>query len=305
MDNFRTGVPFFSIVIPVYNRYDLVKETINSVLNQEMQNFEIVIIDDGSTDGSGKKLDEVFGIVPGIRIIHQPNLERGAARNRGIKEAKGEYVVLLDSDDRLLPNHLSTLFKYIESLNYPDFIATKYEFLRDNKRVSSDISKYNESYYDYQMVLDGNPLACNVCLKKNNPKLILFIEDRQFAIKEDWMFFIQNLRHQRLYLIDQVTLLMLDHPDRSMQGDNSILIGKTLSAKKWIIENVELNDRDLDKLEASVGYFCSIHSYLNFERKQALQFIFSAFNHGGVKAKYIVMLAKILAGKKMISLLRR
>ncbi|CAN5516127.1 hypothetical protein BH11BAC1_BH11BAC1_19890 [soil metagenome] len=305
MANFQLETPFFSIVVPVYNRFELVKETIQSILLQEMQNFEIVIVDDGSNDGSGKKIDSAFGDMPVIRIIHQPNLERGAARNRGLKDANGVYIILLDSDDRLMTNHLTVLYNKIQSLNFPNFIATKFEFLRDDRRISSDILKYKEGYYNYELFLNGNPLACNVCIKKDNPDLFLFEEDRRYAIKEDWLFFIQNLRKQKLYLIDEVTLFMLDHPDRSMKGDNKILISKTQSARKWILENVELDAFEKRKLDAHVNYFCAIHSYIDSERGKALHFLFASYKYGGIKLKYVTLFLKILVGKKILNRLKQ
>ena len=97
--------PFFSIVIPVYNRFELVQDTIKSIFNQTFRNFEIIIVDDGSTDGSGSKLDDLYSGDDRIKIIHQENKERGASRNTGFLSSKGKYVVFLDSDDMLLPNH--------------------------------------------------------------------------------------------------------------------------------------------------------------------------------------------------------
>jgi glycosyltransferase involved in cell wall biosynthesis len=203
--------PFFSIVIPFYNRFQLVKETIRSVIEQRNQDMEIILVDDGSNDGSSAMLDEAYGQHPGIKIIHQSNLERAAARNRGFNESSGAYVVFLDSDDLMLPDHLETLYIKIKSLNGPDFIATKYQFLSHGKRKASSVAGLAEGYYDYRLFLDGNPFGCNICVKKNNPDLKLFPQDRSLSIKEDWLFFLNNLRHIKLYLIDKVTLLMVDH----------------------------------------------------------------------------------------------
>ena len=296
----NSSVPFFSLVIPVYNRFQLVKETISSVLVQRFGSFEIIIVDDGSTDGSGILLDEHYLNHDRIKIIHQVNLERGAARNRGFREAQGDYVIFLDSDDRLLPDHLETLYNKIKSTGNPDFIATKFEFLYNGQRKHSSIGKYAEGYYDYKLFLDGNPFGCNVCVRRENPKLTLFEEDRNLSIKEDWLFFMKNLRDQRLYLVDKVTLLMLDHEDRSMRSDNNLLIARTALAKEWIHRNVELSHSDRRKLEAHANYFCAIHSYLEGLREMGLKFIFKAFRYGGVRKKYVVLLGKIIIGRKMI-----
>jgi glycosyltransferase involved in cell wall biosynthesis len=102
-----TAVPFFSVVIPVYNRAAELEHALSSVLAQTCQDFEIVVIDDGSTDDPAAS---VLRANDGrIRLIRQENRGGGAARNRGIDEARGQFVALLDSDDRFLPTHLETM----------------------------------------------------------------------------------------------------------------------------------------------------------------------------------------------------
>ena len=214
--------PFFSIVVPVYNRAALLQETVKSIQAQSFSSYEIIIVDDGSTDGSGPEIDRLYGDASNILIIHQANQERGASRNNGFKKATGDYVIFLDSDDLLLPVHLQVLYDKIMELK-PDFISTKYDFLRNGKRVRSIISDSSEGYYDYRFFLNGNPYGCNVCVRRLNEKLCLFEEDRRYSIKEDWLFFLENLQGgQKVYLVDQVTLVMVDHDERSMrQNDRS------------------------------------------------------------------------------------
>ncbi|HJT38847.1 MAG TPA: glycosyltransferase family 2 protein [Sphingobium sp.] len=99
--------PFFSVVIPLYNRADIVGDTIRSVQSQDWQDFEIVIVDDGSRDNPAPVI-EAFGD-PRVRYIRQDNAGGGAARNRGIEEARGRYIAFLDSDDLFLPGKLSIM----------------------------------------------------------------------------------------------------------------------------------------------------------------------------------------------------
>lgn len=292
--------PFFSIVIPVYNRYDLLQATVKSIQTQIFTSYEIIIVDDGSTDGSGLEIDKQYGTASNIVIIHQQNQERGASRNNGFKKAKGEYVVFLDSDDLLMPEHLEVLYNKIKEQNNPDFISTKYDFLRDRKRIRAGISDSSEGYYDYRSFLNGNAYSCNVCVRRKNEKLCLFEEDRRYSIKEDWLFFLENLQDQKVYLVDQVTLVMVDHEDRSMRQNNMLLVEKTFLSRDWIRKHVRLNNTEIRQLDAHINYFCAIHSYLDFRRKTALQFIMNAFRNGGIKKKYIVLLAKIIVGRKMI-----
>lgn len=90
-----------SVVIPVYNVEKYLQECLDSVLNQTLADIEIICVDDGSTDKSGKILDEYEQIDDRVRVIHQENAGVSAARNRGIDEARGEYVKFVDSDDAL------------------------------------------------------------------------------------------------------------------------------------------------------------------------------------------------------------
>lgn len=99
--------PAFSVVIPLYNRADVVGKTIGSVLDQDWQDFEIIVVDDGSKDDPAPVI-AAFGD-PRIRYIRQENAGGGAARNRGIEEARGRYIAFLDSDDQFLPGKLSIM----------------------------------------------------------------------------------------------------------------------------------------------------------------------------------------------------
>ena len=98
-----------SVVIPVYNVEAFLHECVDSVLAQTMQDFEIILVDDGATDNSGAICDEYGDKDPHIRVIHQPNGGLSAARNTGLDAATGEYVYFLDSDDYIAPNTLERL----------------------------------------------------------------------------------------------------------------------------------------------------------------------------------------------------
>jgi len=95
------GSPFFSVIIPVYNAERTIEKCALSVLNQTFDDFELIMINDGSKDGSQKKMEEIkesFPLVK-IRLINQENCGAGKTRNHGITQATGEYVAFLDSDD--------------------------------------------------------------------------------------------------------------------------------------------------------------------------------------------------------------
>jgi len=101
-----TSEPLVSVIIPSYNRFEYLKKTIQSVLNQTYKHIEIIVVNDGSTKNTEAYDKANFG--PTVQIIHLPeNKGQSAARNEGIKQAKGEYVAFLDDDDYFLPNKIS------------------------------------------------------------------------------------------------------------------------------------------------------------------------------------------------------
>ena len=105
----------FSVIIPLYNKELSISNTIQSVLDQTFQNFEIVIVNDGSTDNSVKEVEKFDD--KRIRLIHQENQGVSAARNRGIEEAKYEWIAFLDADDLWMENHLEEMTKLIHDYN--------------------------------------------------------------------------------------------------------------------------------------------------------------------------------------------
>lgn len=104
------------VVIPLYNKGILVRRALNSVLNQTYQNFEVVVVDDGSTDEGPDVVRECSD--PRVRLIQQANAGPGAARNRGVQETQAPYLTFLDADDEWMPRFLEV---YVESLRrHPD-----------------------------------------------------------------------------------------------------------------------------------------------------------------------------------------
>ena len=97
-----------TVVIPLYNKAHTIKDTLNTVLNQTYSEYEIIIVNDGSTDNGVQIIKDNFNDKR-IRIINQKNFGVSVARNRGIKEAKYNYIALLDADDNWHPDYLSIM----------------------------------------------------------------------------------------------------------------------------------------------------------------------------------------------------
>ena len=104
-------MPKFSIVVPVYNAEKYICECVDSVLSQSMKDFELILVDDGSTDNSGRMCDGFALQDERIKVIHQPNSGHISARMNGVKQAVGDYVLFVDSDDYWLDGCLETVDK--------------------------------------------------------------------------------------------------------------------------------------------------------------------------------------------------
>lgn len=105
-----------SVIIPLYNNEQYVKDSVNSVLQQSYQHFEVIIVDDGSTDGS---LEQLSGIVDLVTIIKQENQGSAVARNMGLAAAKGEFIAFLDADDLWTPYKLALQVEFLNA--HPDY----------------------------------------------------------------------------------------------------------------------------------------------------------------------------------------
>ena len=105
---------FFSIIVPVYNMEKYMHECIDSIIGQDCEDYELILVDDGSKDESGKICDEYAKVFDRIRVIHKENGGLASARNAGLDEAKGEWILFIDSDDYIEKGTLSFLKKTVQ-----------------------------------------------------------------------------------------------------------------------------------------------------------------------------------------------
>lgn len=116
--------PSVSVVIPLYNKADDVSRAVLSVLAQSVSDFELIVVNDGSTDGGETVVARLED--PRIRIVNQRNAGDGAARNRGVLEASGELIAFCDADDEWMPAFLETVIRLAERFPQCDVLATSY-----------------------------------------------------------------------------------------------------------------------------------------------------------------------------------
>jgi glycosyltransferase involved in cell wall biosynthesis len=125
--------PLVSVIIPTYNRAWIVKEAVDSVLDQDFGDFELIVVDDGSDDNTREILSAYANA---ITVLHQPNRGVSAARNRGIAEASGQLIAFLDSDDLWLPGKLNTQVNFFEENADALINQTQEIWIRNGIRVN-------------------------------------------------------------------------------------------------------------------------------------------------------------------------
>jgi len=194
--------PMLSVIIPTYNRAHLISRAIKSVLNQTYQDFEIIVIDDGSTDNT----EEIVKDFTDFRIhyiYHKYNQGVSAARNTGIKASRGEYIALLDSDDEWLPEKLSKQIKVLQSES-PEVgaVYSNLCYIDENGKSTNKLLNPKKEGYIYEDLFAGNcvgPPSTLLIRKECFNRVGLF--DNLLNAQEDWDMWIRIAKYYRFALI--------------------------------------------------------------------------------------------------------
>lgn len=222
-----------SLIIPTYNRADFIAVAVKSALAQTYLNFEIIVVDDGSTDTT----EEVVAALkhPQLFYFKQANAERAAARNFGIQKATGDYITFLDSDDFLLPHHFTSAVDYIIKNNDPAIFYQLNNFVDETGKVISQIRPIKGSL-NIQLIVDGNFLSCvGVFIKADVAKSIPFNEDRALSGTEDHELWCRLAARYEIGYNNIITSSMVQHDSRSvMHVDEEKLITRLLLFIKYV-----------------------------------------------------------------------
>ncbi|SRR6266516_384269 len=227
--------PFFSIVIPTYNRAHLIRKTIESVLAQEDQDFEVIVVDDGSEDNTEEVVRE--GGDERVHYYKKDNAERGAARNYGAIRAQGRYVNFLDSDDVLYSNHLAAARRLIKKLGEPEMFHLGFEKRAIEGKLLYRIDSLKGDLNE--QLLRGNLLSCNgVFLRKDTAVAFPFNDDRRLSGSEDWELWLRLASRFQIHYSNEVTSVIVNHEARSvLSGDESVLLNCMNLTLKYLFED--------------------------------------------------------------------
>jgi glycosyltransferase involved in cell wall biosynthesis len=212
----------FSVIIPIYNRAHLISKAISSVINQKYSKWELIIIDDGSTDN----IQEVVTSYNNDRIkyIYQENAERSVARNNGIKNAKGDWICFLDSDDYFLPNHLEVFAKYISEKSLsPSFLVTGGYDEKNGELFEKPIFHKDLGLHPSYFILEKTTITpISVCIHRDCFNNHLFIEAFKKSYWEDTHLWIRLAIDFPFYQLPEFTNVLAEHKERSVNSKITI-----------------------------------------------------------------------------------
>lgn len=205
--------PFFSVVVPTYNRAHLIEKTIRSILQQTLTDYEILVVDDGSKDNTEQVVKSITD--PRITYYKKANGERAAARNFGTAHSKGSYVTFFDSDDLMYPHHLQHAHDFISQHVAPEWFHLGFDYKDPHDVVIKNPEPLNDKIQ--RTLLFDNRLSCNgVFLKKSIADQYPFYEDRALASSEDWELWIRLICSFPLKFSATVTTSVVEHDLRSL-----------------------------------------------------------------------------------------
>ena len=210
--------PTISIIVPTYNRAGMLGGCIEASLSQTMEDFELIIVSDGSTD----ETEEVVRSYRESRIsfLEKENGGQASARNLGIINSRGKYVAFCDDDDRFYPNHLSTLFSTLQRQQEVGLVYSDARWCYQDRHRKPEI-KYSQDFdkkalENYNYITPVNVLFRKSCLQK----ISLFNENPSFKGLEDWDFFLRLSDHYPFLHIRKVTSEYNVHRENSFHPES-------------------------------------------------------------------------------------
>jgi glycosyltransferase involved in cell wall biosynthesis len=210
-------MPAVSVILPLYNRAASIDRAVRSVLDQRFADFELIVVDDGSTDRSADIVSAIDD--PRLRLVRQPrNLGGNAARNRGIRESEGAILAFLDSDDYFLPDKLGFTVAYFERRPEIDVLLDSFVKSYPGQPGRPDAAMRNPELDDNRLILEA---LFNRTLKKATPGIAVRREtalraglfDEALRRRQDFDFILRLLKVARCASTDQPLWVKANSPD--------------------------------------------------------------------------------------------
>lgn len=234
----------FSVIIPVYNKASSIQATLDSVFAQTCQDFELIVVDDGSSDNLGEVLSPY---ADSIRLIRQTNAGVAAARNRGIEASRGEFVCFLDADDTWMPNHLAALEEAMGLYPAAQFLSTLYvSTFADGSSKSKlpllsalDVYTWMDDYFDLVLKTSSTIIHTDtVCIHRTLLQAQRFQEGER--IGEDTDLWYRIAAYHPLLLIKRETAVYHRESSTATQSGNNNLDWAFARRERQLLEDASI-----------------------------------------------------------------
>jgi glycosyltransferase involved in cell wall biosynthesis len=256
MNKIENKNPLVSVIIPTYNRGWILNEAIDSVLSQGFDDFELIVVDDGSTDNTQDILD---GYARDITVIRQDNRGVSAARNAGIDSASGQFIAFLDSDDLWLPGKLSLQVDFFNSNPEALICQTEEIWIKNGKRVNpkKHHKKFSGMIFRHSLPLCiVSPSA--VMLKKSLlDKTGVF--DESFPACEDYDLWLRISCKYPVFLIDTPLIIKRGGHEDQLSKTPKLDKYRIRALKKMIQSNLLSKDQQIDAVKM-IEEKCNIYA---------------------------------------------
>lgn len=268
--------PLVSIVIPTFNRRQFVSDAIESGLAQTHPHCEIIVVDDGSSDDTLPFLRRKYGSQ--IRLFSQANQGPGIARNRGIAEARGDFIHFLDADDQLLPDNIATCLEVFRQRPDISVVYSHYQFVAPDGVTPQDtpaFERFSENPFCELLARTGCHILISSSMFRAEALRSVggFAHDTRFRSAEDWDLFLRLARHHKFYGIDQRLVLRRMHDamlsDDKLRGAWGRL--KTVQNARDYGWEACMSADEFDRKEASRHHMLALYLWQQGERRRARQ----------------------------------
>ena len=231
--------PVVSIIVPVYNAQNTIRRCVDSILGQTFRDFELILVDDGSTDECPAILDEYAKFDARVRVIHQKNAGVSVARNRALDAAKGEYLQFLDSDDWIIPDATKLLVRTAQENRCDLVVADFYRVVGERVSHKGDIGEtgvLNRTQYaahmmdnpaDFYYGVLWNKLYSRQIVEKNHLRM-----DPAIRWCEDFMFNLEYIRHAQTFCALQVPIYYYVKTKGSLVSQGMRGVSNTIAMKR-------------------------------------------------------------------------
>lgn len=225
--------PTISVIVPTYNQAKYIDETINSILNQTYQDFEIIIVNDGSTDNTLEVLEK-YKSDNRIRVITQANKKLPGALNTGLKNCSGEFITWISSDSYYHPKAFEVMLKNLKENPHVGLISTHFKIFGNREEViQNEIGIYN-----LEQMKIGNYVGCCFLFRRECYEKVGYYDETLECV-EDWDYIIRISQYWPLLKIYGVYAYWRDHKEnmtnrlgKNLGVENSLILAKQVEKLK-------------------------------------------------------------------------